>query len=220
MRNIFQLALTFLFPSFCRSCRKPVPDKNIFCSLCEEKIKPLATQTICVTRGFSIPVYSISSYQEPLRRLILQKKYSDRLASRQLGRLICEKTNILEKSFDCIIPVPLHWTRYARRGFNQADEIAHVISKFSGIPVVRLISRKKRTTYQSRLSHEDRQDNVKNCFVIKRKYRDVASMMIYEKRILLVDDLYTTGATLKNVARPIISSKPKEISAVVACRVL
>lgn len=165
-------------------------------------------------------VHAISAYISPVRDLILKKKYSDRLASRQLGQLLCEKTIILEKSFDLLIPVPLHWTRYARRGFNQAEEMACVLGKRMGVPVKNLVARKKRTVYQSLLSHDERQKNVEAIFKIKRRYKDIFDMMVYDKNILLVDDLCTTGATLKNVAQPILIARPRSITAVVASRVV
>ena len=79
-----------------------------------------------------------------------------------------------------------------------------------------LLKKTKRTFFQARISRYQRWENVKETVVIRRKYKDV----VKGKRILLVDDLCTTGATLKNASKPLLGGQPKSISAVVACRVI
>ena len=175
-------------------------------------------------------VYSVSDYRYPLKKLILSKIFSNYLASYQLAHIIWDKTDIKNLDFDFIVPVPLHWSRYAKRGFNQAEIMAHELSKLSGKPVLDIVRRNKKTFFQSLLLSHQRRENLKNAFEIKKysftsrlisrlipiKQRDLT---IYEnKKLLIVDDLMTTGATLVNIAKELNKLKPAKISAVVACR--
>jgi len=198
-----------------------VISKNaIFCHECEKTIQPIVPTFVKITDTQTLTVYAISDYKDPLRSLILRKLSKDLVAILQLGQLMYEKTILKHKTFDLMIPVPLHWTRLAHRGFNQAYEIASVLSKKSNIPICDCIKRIKRTTFQSRLPIEKRAKNVTGVFTLKRRYEKKIKAMITGKHILLVDDLCTTGATLKNVARCLTPYKPASISAVVACRAI
>jgi ComF family protein len=214
--------IDWIFPSICRECSVFIPKNSIFCSNCSERIKPVYSTTISV-KNTKIPIFAISRYEGAIKKLVLRKKRTlfqmsaDKLVSRQLGQLIYEKTTIREISFDFIVPIPLHWTRYLWRGFNQSYEMARVISKRTGIPVACVLRRVKRTTFQSNLSSNQRDKNVKNIFVIKNKHR--LDNLLHDKSILIIDDLYTTGATLKNAVRPLIECGVRKIVAAVACRV-
>jgi ComF family protein len=161
-------------------------------------------------------VFAISDYKDPLKKLILAKSWSDSLASYQMGQLLWEMVPLHNLDCDVIVPIPLHWTRYARRGFNQAHEIARVISKKKNIPIQHVIKRHKRTVYQSAVSSHARIDNVKDAFVLNDAY-----VKEYEgKHILLVDDLMTTGATLRAAAKVLLKLKPRKITVAVVCRVI
>lgn len=227
VRKALPWCLQVLYPSFCYSCRNvfsqkimpPTRRHVLLCESCEKKIIPISTFELDITKKNSITVYAVSAYVDPLRSLILKKSYSELLASRALGLLMYEKSGI-KNNFDYIVPVPLHWTRYARRGFNQAGEMARVLGKKMGVPVVDVVRRARRTKFQSSLSFVLRQKNVENVFDVRRRYRDIFTMMLQDKDILLVDDLFTTGATIKNVARVLLEGYPKSITVVVACRVI
>jgi competence protein ComFC len=143
----------------------------------------------------------------------LAKQYSNRLASKYLGQLIWQKTDIHMLDFDYIVPVPLHWTRYAWRWFNQAEVIAQELSKESGKPVVHLLKRNRNTGYQAGLSREKRLKNLFQAFALTKEAHHYKG-----KKILLVDDVMTTGTTLKTCARELIKIDPKEIFIAVACR--
>ncbi len=189
---------------------------DIFCVDCKNKIFPIVSKNIDVTPSVSMTVFAISDYKDPLKKLILAKSWSDSLASYQMGQLLWEMTPLHNLDCDVIVPIPLHWTRYARRGFNQAHEIARVISKKKNIPTQHLIKRYKQTVYQSAVSSHARIDNVKDAFVLNDAYAKE-----YEgKHILLVDDLMTTGATLRAAAKILLKLKPRKITVAVACRVI
>lgn len=212
--------LNIIYPPLCRACSNYIPANKVFCATCEANIKPIVSATIAVTQSYALTIHAIADYQPPLRTLVLKKVFRDRLASRQIAQMMLEKTVIKNLPFDVIIPIPLHWTRYAYRGFNQSYEMAKVLSKNLGIPVLQVLCRTRRTQFQSHFTKDARQENVKQVFGIKRKYRATYQELLHGKRILFVDDLCTTGATLRNAARPLIDAKPQSLSAVVACRVV
>ncbi|HEV2601392.1 MAG TPA: phosphoribosyltransferase family protein [Candidatus Babeliales bacterium] len=204
-----------LAPPFCASCRIFLSERVPLCVACSDKILPVASSVIPITRKYSVKILAVSRYQFPLKPMIISKSHGNIVAAIQLGEIIWQKTYLQHMQFDCIIPIPLHWTRFARRGYNQADEIAKVISQKTGKPVVHCVSRQRRTVFQSSLPAEHRLKNVQDAFEVHPAYQS----SIEGKHILIVDDLLTTGSTLKEVARQLIRYKPASLTAVVACRV-
>jgi len=216
----YQLFAAFLknsiAPPFCLYCKDYLCIRKIFCNECYDAICPVVTHTIAVTKKYQVKVFAVSDYKDPVKSLILSKGSSDIVSSRKLGELIWELTYLKNTQFDCIVPIPLHWQRYARRGFNQAAEIAQVIGKKSGKPVANLLKRKKRTKRQSGLEPSKRIVNLSGAFELQvkepQKYKD--------KHILIVDDLMTTGATIRFACKNLIALQPKSITVAVACRVV
>jgi len=208
--------LDVIMPPFCARCRLFLSTHAVFCAPCESLIKPIVSVDLEITQQFSIKVLSIGDYHDPLKKLILAKGWSDIIAARQLGLLIWHLTNFKTLPCDYLIPIPLHRTRYAYRGYNQAEEIARTLGAQRGVPVVSALTRKKRTAYQASLAHDQRKDNVKNAFELaKEQYH-----LFENKHIVLLDDLMTTGVTLRAAAKQLQLSKPASISAVVAARVI
>ena len=202
-------------PPFCVNCTKGLKKRVIFCIDCYALIQPIVSHPMIITSRYQMPVFAIGDYKDPLKKLVMKKYYGDFIGSRQLGQLIWSLTTIRCMHFDYIIPVPLHWVRQIRRGFNQAQEISVELGKASDIPVANTILRRTRyTKSQSEINRLYRKLNVHNAFtLIKSNNIDFRG-----KQLLLVDDVMTTGATLHAAARELIKLKPKSISAVVACR--
>jgi len=211
-----KLLASIFYPPFCSFCKIWMVERKVFCQNCFNRIDPIVSHNIFLTKRFSVTVFSVSSYKEPLKPLILSKNYSDIVASRQLGELIWDLTYIKNINFDYIIPVPLHWSRFAKRGFNQAEEMAYVIAKKSGKEVVNLLKRTKRTKYQAGLDSCERAINIMSAFEL---YCDAKNKYL-GKKLLLIDDLMTTGATLKSAAKMLLQLRPMVISAAVVCRVV
>jgi ComF family protein len=205
----------FLIPSLCAYCKKFLSKADIFCSDCRYKIFPIVSKKIDVTPSFSMTVFAISDYKDPLKKLILAKSWSDTLASYQMGKLMWDYLPLQELDYDVIVPIPLHWTRYAWRGFNQAHEIAKVLQKKKNVPLCHLLKRIKRTKFQSMLVSSLRVENLKEAFVLDAQAQDYTN-----KHILLIDDLMTTGSTLRSAAKVLLILRPRKITVAVVCRVM
>jgi len=167
---------------FCVSCRtpflNPFPlDSEGRCALCRLGLRQFDA------------AYTYGAYEGTLRKLIHLFKYS---GIRTLARPLAARLALAlprSQSFDLIVPMPLHWFRSWRRGFNQSALLAAELSRRTGIPVREAVRRKRATLSQAGLSNAQRRSNVKGAFALRR------GMAVQGKRILLVDDVMTTGAT-------------------------
>ena len=212
---VFSRIKNLITPPFCAYCREFMNSDDVLCERCLARIRPIVSMPLRITKKKELFVYAISDYEYPLRALIQQKQYGNRCASRQLGRLLWEHTPLEYVPFDIIVPIPLHWTRYAWRWFNQSEEMANVLSKYSKKPVVHLLERSKKTLWQAGLSRQDRAVNLRQVFTLAKDAYQYERM-----RILFVDDVLTTGATLYAACKALRPLKPAICSAVVVCRVI
>lgn len=203
-----------LSPAHCVYCMCILSERDIFCKSCFDAIKPVPAVDIQLTTKYNMQVYAVTRYHEPIKSLILAKAYSNFIASMQLAQLLWRFSPIAHFEFDYIVPVPLHWTRKIKRGYNQAEIMADELGRLSGKPVLKLIKRSQRTVYQSQFSKVDREKNVHNVFCLA----EPNNIYVRDKTVLMVDDLLTTGATLKNCAKLIVPLKPKKIIAAVGAR--
>lgn len=208
---------SLISPPRCLTCACMLSGHTMpLCNTCMERIQPVVSMQFQITPLYAMTVLACSDYTFPLARLIRAKAYSNYPASRALGHLIWHLTAIAELPVDVLVPVPLHWTRYAVRGYNQAYEIACVLASYKKIPVVSLVHRTSATHFQYRLSRSTRQENVQAAFSLNA----TEAAVYYNKHIVIVDDLMTSGATLRAVAHQLIPLKPASLTAVVACRVV
>ncbi len=216
VQTIAQTVGSLVVPPMCSYCKIFLSQPAWLCSDCQYLVIPILSVTMPITSKYTMKVIALSGYADPLKALILAKNWRDIRASYVLGNLVWEHISAYNLPIDYIVPVPLHWTRYAHRGFNQAEQMARVIARHSTKPCVKLLTRTRRTVFQSRLAPNERMNNIKEAFSLRGG--DVA---MYEgKHLILVDDLMTTGATLGAAAKEIVKCKPASITALVACRVL
>jgi ComF family protein len=214
--HVWKLVIAVTAPPVCAYCKTFLLHRTILCDGCKRRIRSVVSHELVITSAYSVYVFAISDYKDPIRALILAKGYYNLTAARQLGILLWQLTDLQHQQFDYIIPVPLHWWRYAQRGYNQAAYIAYGIQSKSSIPVLHLLKRVKSTVRQSELSHDQRAENVQQAFVLcPDMYAQLRG-----KRILLVDDLMTTGATLRACVQELRKAHPAHITVGVASRVV
>ncbi len=178
-------------PNPCRRCGRHNNDIDIhgFCVQCRGK-------TVSYDANFSA-----AYYDGAVRRAILDIKYNGALYQRQyLGRLLYEKYRFERRKMqdiDAVTYVPISFTRQMSRGYNQAREIAEVFSTLSGIPLIHALSRKRSTRKLSRLGKSDRKAEIANSMFVKENYLTT----IDKNTILIIDDIFTTGATIDEAAK-------------------
>jgi len=139
-------------------------------------------------------------HSEAQYRLIpYQIKYHGNIrAGRYFGRMLGNRlaSSKLFEDVDMVVPVPLHWTRKWKRGYNQAEVIAGAVAEALGAPMrTDLLRRRKRTTTQTRMEVEDKRKNVAEAFVSTPSLADIAAQDSV-RHLLLIDDVFTTGSTL------------------------
>lgn len=220
VNNIIQAAAQLIFPSACRSCNRLINPASILCLNCSANIKPVVSLHLPLGATKVLPVFAACAYQDPVKQLVVKKFSYDMSASKDLAHLMMIMIPPAQLDADYLLPVPLHWTRYAYRGYNQTKIIADTISGTKKIPVICPLYRTRKTEFQSRLSLEERRTNVAGVFAIKPWYQSRAHELFNNKRLIIVDDLCTTGATLQQIAKTLQQYKPASITAIVACRAI
>ena len=160
----------------------PFPlDANGRCALCRGGL-----------RGFDT-AYCFGSYEGVLRQLIHIYKYGCvKTLARPLADLLVRALP-LDERFDAVVPVPLHWRRRWSRGFNQSALLARALTRRSGIPTIQALRRTRSTAVQAGLSNSSRRQNVVAAFRVRRA--GAIAGKLAGRRILLIDDVLTTGAT-------------------------
>jgi len=222
--------LNIFFPKFCLGCEK---EGTYFCEDCKACLE-ISEDNFCLckspkrlTEGGKCNncqpkelngLYFTVSYRNKLiKKLIRQFKYepyikelAEPLTSLIITHfLLLDKGNQIRKG-KILVPIPLSKRRLRERGFNQAEEIAKNLSKFLEIPLCNCLVKIKETPSQVDLSKKERRENVKGVFEIDEEAKD--------KRILLVDDVYTTGTTMNEAAKVLKEAGAKEVWGVVIAR--
>jgi len=206
--------LDFFYQVHCVGCQKP----NVWlCDNCSEKLELVETPLCPVCQrpaigGFTHPfcqkrhtperLIILYRYRSPLSDLLKAlkyRKYHDvRRALRGPIREGLERTGLVVGEDAWIVPVPLHpWRQYFKRGFNQAEIIGQLLAEVLDLPVrPEVLKRVVYTLYQTRLSGEERQENVAGAFAVPQS----CQKEIKGQDIILVDDVFTTGATSREAA--------------------
>lgn len=210
----------------CADClASPTPlDADYFCSVCNTPFLnpwPLDEAGVCAAcrsglRGFDHAA-SFGIYEGSLRSLIHLFKYSGmKPLARPLSAYL-ERAISIDEHFDAAIPVPLHWRKRWSRGFNQSELLARYVAKHRGIPLWNALRRKQATVTQAGLSKAGRRRNVAGAFVVKADPRLAAKLA--GKKILLIDDVMTTGATASACAAALKRGGAGSISLLTLARV-
>ena len=224
-----------LYPPRCPGCDEvmnPEERRDGFCVVCRKKVIR-ATEPCCKCCGK--PLFETSSeycrdcdnkrhifsqgraiyvYEGILRDAMYRFKYSNRRAyaiSFAMDAKREHKAWVEAMGIELIVPVPMFWAKERQRGYNQAVVLAKALGREFGIPVeTRAVRRTENTKPQKELNISERRQNLKNAFNISRN-------VVKSKKILLVDDIYTTGATLDAVSGTLIASGAYSVCGMYAC---
>ena len=201
--------LTFLTGSCCPVCGVIFPDSPAgehLCGSCIEK-RPWFTRARAAV-----------VYEGAVLEAIHHFKYGHQvIAGSQLARFLADFdfAGVEREVFDVILPVPLHARRLRERGFNQSLILARALGEKFGIPVdFSLLKRRKFTLTQTGLDKGEREKNIKGAFEVVHRER------LTGKKIILVDDVFTTGATVNECARTLRKAGTGDITVLTLARVL
>lgn len=192
IKNIFYCLVSLIYSGdeHCVICNEYTQESEALCALCKKKLR-LCTESfyICHDEEKYI-VWSAFYYSNIVKEMIIRLKYkSDFICGEILAKYMLEQVKSKELQFDLIAFVPMTKKSLKSRGYNQSEFLANYLSRFLNIPVISNLIKISDTKDQIGLNGEQRWNNMKKCFDIEE------SKIIKNKKILLVDDVITTGAT-------------------------
>ena len=235
-RAIAGRALDLALPRLCAVCREPVEGQGL-CPACWSKLS-FITRPYCERLGIPFVydpgpgILSMEAIAEPpayhraraavrfdeiSRALVHALKYGDRLdLAPMMGRWLSHAGRELLDEADALVPVPLHWRRRWARRFNQSAMLAAAVSAASGVPIAAgALKRVKFTAQQVGLSRAERATNVQGAFRVPPEGKaEVAG-----RRLLLVDDVLTSGATAEGCAKALLRAGARNVDVLVFARV-
>lgn len=242
IKGLAQTALQWparmLFPPVCAGCRRHVSLPGVLCGDCWPKLR-LLERPWCPVMGTPFthemgegflsaeaiadpPPFerarAAAAYSGVARQMVQALKYSDRtdLAPWMANWMARAGAELLEEA-DVIVPVPLHWRRFFRRKFNQSAELGRALAIRSELRFLpQAVQRVKMTRQQVGLERADREENVRAAFQVPQR----AEIDIAGRRILVVDDVYTTGATVRAVAKALKRKGAGAVDVLTFARVL
>jgi ComF family protein len=237
MRAAGRRLLDLGLPPLCPACRDPVDD-NALCAACWSKLSFIA-RPFCERLGIPFaydpgpgllsmeaiadpPSYhrarAAVRYDDVARALVHALKYGDRLdLGPMMGRWVATAGREILAEADALVPVPLHWRRLWTRRFNQSAALAEQVSKTSGVAVTHgALKRVKATSHQVGLSKAERAVNVQGAFRVP----DEGKIDVAGRRLVVVDDVLTSGATVDACARALLRAGAANVDVLVFARVV
>ncbi len=212
---MLEFVLNFLFPPVCSVCGKI--DKNWLCPNCQKRVERL--EKSCVVqieyKKYEKLLY-IFQYESLVRKLVLRYKFSNQAyLNHFFAQMIAknEENRSLLQQYDCIIPVPMHVRKMQKRGYNQTELVTNELSKILQIPARNdILLKVVNTVTQSKLGAKARQSNIQHVFFVRK------DIEVEGKKIILLDDIYTTGATSQECSRVLKEAGATEILVVVLAK--
>lgn len=210
--KIFRFIMDLLYPTRCPVCGKFIGYMDDYCSECREKINIYGKTYKIDNSDFSI---SVCCYDENISQAVYTLKDTAGNAPYAFANGISnllEENNLVEK-IDFIVPIPMHKSDKAKRGFNQCELIAREITRIISIPHrFDVVFKTLKTFHQKNLSQSERRLNLKNSFSIKKPEK------VSGKSILVIDDVCTTGSTLAEVSGLLKNYGAKEVYCCTYCK--
>lgn len=233
LQQTVETALAFLYPAQCRVCERQLRLELYMCQTCWQDIQFIEppwceicgtpnTKDKCATCATNPPQFgklrTVAYYEAALQLAIHLFKFEKRkILKKQLTQLITENLphDCDVAAYDFILPIPIHKKRLRERGFNQATLLADRIANTIGVQVEKdALVRHRNTSPQSSLDREARQTNIVGAFELQKKE------VVRNKRILVFDDVYTTGATVREAVKVLWNADPLEIDVLTLARTL
>jgi len=213
--SIIEYFLRMIFPPrcICCDCVLAVNTQKYVCDDCEKSIPHINQHQFGNPAGKSISnIYCAFDYEKGIRKAIHRLKFNDMPGNAKI--LVDMSYPLIENylagvsaqlelkgKYDIVIPVPVHSKRRRERGYNQSELIARSLSNKLNIPVIsRTLVKRKNTPPQSSLAKDERYRNLEGAFHVKKPY------LIEGKRVLLVDDVTTTGSTLEQCGKVLLQA--------------
>jgi len=192
--NLFSSLIQVFTLEVCLECQKE--SKSLICTSCIQKIKRTHNQP-------QEPI-SYGAYEGVLKNLIHLFKYENKFGlAKPLADLLID---LVPKDIDCIIPVPLHFEKLQERKYNQSALLAKELSQKLRLPLfLNVLKKKIKTPSQTDLSKTQREKNILGVFSVENENK------IYAKNILLIDDVYTTGATVQECQKVLLSHRAQKV---------
>lgn len=209
--------MDLFFPPICGICGKL--NKDGLCNKCKIQLEKVAENDILKQDLEDIYIKEliyIFKYEGIIRKLILDYKFHEKPYMYVcFVNFVLKNEKIFEKlqSYDTIIPVPISKKRMKERGYNQSLLIAKKLSREVKIPLqVNCLLKTKNIIEQSKLNKEQRKQNIQNVYELKN------GEILNNKRILLIDDIYTTGSTVNECAKILQQARPEKIDVLVLAK--
>jgi len=213
-KSIFKTLLDIVLPPVCYVCGTGCSSKYGLCDLCLNKIRLCADYS--PKNAYIEKAWSCSYYKDTIKECIHLFKYKGYIGLIDIFRDIMidfVKKHDIHKNIDLIVPVPVYPTKKRERTYNHAEILARSLSKNFAIPIdAKNLKKIKWTQSQSELGREKRLKNVKDTFLI------VDKGVFSDKRVLLVDDVYTTGTTINECAKVLRGAKASKVFSLTLAR--
>jgi ComF family protein len=231
-------ALDALYPPLCVACNTITNEAASLCPACWRDM-PFITRPFCERLGspFAVdiggsllspaaiadpPVFrfarAVALHKGAAQDMVHKLKYGDRQElAKAMARMMASAGGELTSTAQVIVPVPMHWTRLVHRRFNQAAVLARVLAAQVGLPLEsEALMRRKRTPTQVRLTKAERQQNLQGAFAVRPEARHLIS----GRRVLLIDDVVTTGSTANAAASVLLRAGATEVNILSFTRVV
>lgn len=217
--KIQEKILNLIYPQTCGICGKI--NQNSLCEKCEINLKRQSENQIIKDgeeiedKYFNELIY-IFKYEGQIRKLILDYKFNEKsYIYLTFVNFLLKNKKIFEniKNYDTIIPVPISKKRLKTRGYNQSLLIAKEISQQTNLDLVNnCLIKTKNIIEQSKLNKEEREKNIQGVYKLENK------KLIENKKILLIDDIYTTGSTVNECSKILTQGQPNKIGILVLAK--